>query len=77
MKLQELNVNELKTINGGGLFGSDDSANQGGLGGALNIGNLLSYSNETRDGDEASRTTFSLGNGIGGNLAGIFDSMTS
>ncbi|MDO7743990.1 MAG: hypothetical protein MUP99_09460, partial [Pedobacter sp.] len=65
MKLQELNQNEMTEINGGGLFGNSDSASQGGLNGALSIGNLLSFSNETQDGDESSKSSFSLGNGIG------------
>lgn len=77
MKLQELNVNEMKEINGGGLFGSNDSANAGGIGGALSIGNLLSFSSSSQDGDESSSSSFSLGNNIGGNLAGIFDSISS
>jgi len=77
MKMQELNLTELKEINGGGLFGNSDSSSSGGLGGALNIGNLLSFSNTTTDGDESSSTSFSLGNNIGGSLAGIFDSLRS
>jgi len=77
MKMQELNLNEMKEINGGGLFGSGDSASTGGLGGALSIGNLLSFSNSTQDGDESSSSSFSLGNGIGGNLTSIFDSLNS
>ncbi|RZK57772.1 MAG: hypothetical protein EOO87_02045 [Pedobacter sp.] len=77
MKMQELNLTELKEINGGGLFGNSDSSSSGGLGGVLNIGNLLSFSNTTTDGDESSSTQFSLGNNIGGSLAGIFDSLRS
>ncbi|WP_316800735.1 hypothetical protein [Pedobacter frigidisoli] len=77
MKMQELNLNEMKEINGGGIFGNNDSASSGGLGGALNIGNLLSFSNSTQDGDESSSTSFSLGNNIGGSEAGIFDSLKS
>lgn len=77
MKMQELNLNEMKEINGGGIFGNSDSASSGGLGGALSIGNLLSFSNSTQDGDESSSTSFSLGNNIGGSLAGIFDSLKS
>ena len=72
MKLQELNQNEMTEINGGGLFGNSDSASQGGLTGSLGIGNLLSFSNETEDGDKSS---FSLGNGIGLDLGGIFNSL--
>ena len=77
MKMQELNLNEMKEINGGGILGNNDSASSGGLGGALNIGNLLSFSNSTQDGDESSSTSFSLGNNIGGSLAGLFDSLRS
>ena len=77
MKMQELNLNEMKEINGGGILGNNDSASSGGLGGALNIGNLFSFSNSTQDGDESSSTSFSLGNNIGGSLAGIFDSLRS
>ncbi|GAA3970999.1 hypothetical protein GCM10022246_24390 [Pedobacter ginsengiterrae] len=77
MKMQELNLNEMKEINGGGIFGNNDSASSGGLGGSLGIGNLLSFSNSTQDGDESSNTSFSLGNNIGGSLAGIFDSLKS
>lgn len=75
--MQELNLNEMKEINGGGLFGNNDAASSGGLGGALNIGNLLSFSSSSQDGDESSSTSFSLGNNIGGSLAGIFDSLKS
>jgi bacteriocin-like protein len=77
MKFQELNAKELTEINGGGLFGGNDSASSSGLGGALNIGNLLSFSNQTQDGDESSSTQFSLGNNIGGSLAGLFESIRS
>ncbi|PWS27805.1 hypothetical protein DHW03_09520 [Pedobacter yonginense] len=75
MKMQELNLNEMKEINGGGLFGSNDSASSSGLGGALGIGNLLSFSTASKDGDEASASSLSIGNNIGGSLAGIFDSI--
>ena len=77
MKLQELNLNEMKEINGGGLLGGNDSANSGGLLGSIGIGNLLSFSNETQDGDESSKTSVSLGNNIGGSLQGLFQSLTS
>ncbi|RYY35339.1 MAG: bacteriocin [Sphingobacteriaceae bacterium] len=76
MKTQELNEKELKEINGGGLFGGNDSHNEGGLGGALGIGNLLSFSSSSKDGDESSSSSFSLGNGINLDLAGITKSMT-
>ncbi|WP_442589842.1 hypothetical protein ACSBL2_01145 [Pedobacter sp. AW31-3R] len=75
MNLQELNQNEMTEINGGGLFGNSDSASQGGLTGSLGIGNLLSFSNETTDGDESSSSSFSLGNGINLDLGGIFNSL--
>lgn len=61
----------MKQINGGGIFGDNYSENSGGLGGALNIGNLLSFSSSSRDGDESSSTSFSLGSNIGGSLAGM------
>lgn len=75
MKTQELNAKELMEINGGGLFGGD-SSNSGGLAGGLGIGNLLSFSNVTKDGDEASATSFSLGNDIGGSIESLFKSIT-
>ncbi|WP_443943430.1 hypothetical protein ACJVDH_10900 [Pedobacter sp. AW1-32] len=77
MKMQELNVTELREINGGGLFGSSNSSNSGGLGGALGIGNLLTFHTSSTDGDESSESTLSLGNNITGSLAGLFDSLTS
>lgn len=77
MKLQELNLNEMKDINGGGLFGNNDSSNSGGLVGNLGIGNLLSFQSQTQDGDEASASAFSLGDNINLNLGGVFDSLKS
>ncbi len=77
MKLQELNLDEMRTVNGGGLFGNNDSSNSGGLLGSLGIGNLLSFQSHTKDGDEESTTSFSLGNDITTNLGGIFDAMKS
>jgi len=76
MKMQELNLTEMKEINGGGLFGSNDSANSSGLGGGLGIGNLLSFSTASKDGDEASASNLSIGNNIGGSLAGLFESLS-
>lgn len=76
MKLQELNANELTQINGGGLFNSD-SASSSGLTGGLGIGNLLSIQTYSKDGDEESASSFSLGNGIDLNLGGMFDSLNS
>ncbi|RYY35340.1 MAG: hypothetical protein EOP46_10365 [Sphingobacteriaceae bacterium] len=76
MKMQELNSTELKAINGGGLFGGNDSQSESGLGGALGIGNLLSFSSSSKDGDESSSSSFSLGNGINLDLAGIFKNIS-
>lgn len=75
MKLQELNMMELKETNGG-FLGNNDSSSSGGLGLGLGIDNLLSFSNETHDGDESSKTSLSIGNGIGASLDGIFKSIT-
>jgi len=75
MKMQELNLNEMKAINGGSLFGNNDSSNSGGLFGALGIGNLLSYESSSQDGDESTHSSGSIGNGINLDLGGIFDSM--
>jgi hypothetical protein len=75
MKIQELNLNEMREINGGGLLGNNDSASSGGIGGGLGIGNLLSFSTASKDGDEASASSLSIGNDIGGSLAGLFDSI--
>jgi len=77
MKVQELNLTEMKEINGGGLFGGNDSANSGGLLGSIGIGNLLSFQTASQDGDEASASSLSIGNNIGGSLAGLFDSLNS
>lgn len=77
MKLQELNHNEMTEINGGGLFGNSDSSNSGSLLGSLGIGNLLSFSTETTDGDETTKSSFSLGNGINLDLGGLFESLRS
>ncbi len=77
MKMQELNERELKEINGGGLLGGNDSASENGLGSSLGIGNLLSFSNSSQDGDESSSSSFSLGNGINLDLVGIAKKITS
>ncbi len=77
MKMQELNQNELKSVNGGGLFSNDDSSNSGGILGTIGIGNLLSYENASQDGDEATWNSGSIGNGINLNLGGMFDNMRS
>ena len=75
MRMQELNLNEMKTINGGGLFGNNDSSNSGGLLGSIGIGNLLSYETSSQDGDESTHSSGSIGNGINLDLGGIFNSM--
>lgn len=71
MKLQELNHEEMKGINGGllGLGNSNDSQSSGGLFGALGI----NFSNESVDDDGSSeKTNF----GLGLDLGGIFNSIT-
>lgn len=77
MKVHELNNQELLETNGGFLFGGNDSSSSGGLGLGLGIDNLLSFSSESHDGDESSKTSFSLGNGIGAALEGLFSSKNS
>jgi len=77
MKLQELNQEELNAINGGGLFDSNDSASNSGILGSIGIGNLLSFQSASQDGDEASASSTSIGNGINLNLGGIFNSLRS
>ncbi|EDM37715.1 hypothetical protein PBAL39_14859 [Pedobacter sp. BAL39] len=77
MKFQELNQNEMTEINGGGLFGNSDSSNSGGLLGNIGIGNLLSFSTTSQDGDESTSSSFSLGNGISLDLGGVFNSLSS
>jgi bacteriocin-like protein len=78
MKMQELNHTELQEVNGGallgGLLGGDNStsSSQGGILGSLGIGNLLSYQSASKNGDQATATSFSLGNDITSSLGGIF-----
>lgn len=74
--IQELNVRELIEINGGAIFGTDNSSSENGFG-SLKIADLLSFSNETRDGDEHTSTSGSIGNGINVDLGGMFKNMTS
>ncbi|GAB3924109.1 hypothetical protein [Mucilaginibacter myungsuensis] len=74
MKTQELKNAELKEVNGGGLF--DDSASNSGVAGSLGIGNLLSFSQASQDGDEAQASNFSAGNGIGLDLGSVFSKIT-
>jgi hypothetical protein len=76
MKTQELNLNEMREINGGSLLGSGDSSSNSGLGGALGIGNLLSFSQASQDGDDRQASSFSLGNGINLDAIGILNQMT-
>ena len=77
MKMQELNLNEMKSINGGGLFSSNDSSNSSGILGSIGIGNLLSYESSSHDGDEATYSSGSIGNNITADLGGLFNNMTS
>ena len=73
MKMQELNNTELREVNGGSIFGGNDSSSsESGLLGNLGIGNLLSYQTASKNGDQASASSFSLGNGITSSLGGIF-----
>ncbi|RYU91976.1 hypothetical protein EWM62_00605 [Mucilaginibacter terrigena] len=79
MKMQELNNAELQEVNGGSIFGGNDSSSSSnsGLIGNLGIGNLLSFSSTSKDGDESRSTSFSLGNDITSNLGGIFNQLSS
>jgi hypothetical protein len=73
MKMQELNNTELRSVNGGSIFGGNDSSSsESGLLGDLGVGNLLSYQTASKNGDQASASSFSLGNGISSSLGGIF-----
>jgi len=76
MKPQELSKEELKETNGGSLLGGNDSSSDSAFGGSLGIGNLLSGSNSSTDGDESSQSSFSAGNGINLDLAGIAKKIT-
>jgi len=76
MKTQELSKEELREINGGGLLGGNDSASDSAFGGSLGIGNLLSTSSSSQDGDESSSSSFSAGNGINFDLAGVTKKIT-
>lgn len=77
MKLQELNQEELNAINGGGLFDNSDSSSNGGILGNVGIGNLLSTQSYSKDGDEESSSSTSIGNGINLDLGGVFNSLRS
>lgn len=70
MKTQELNVNELKAINGGAILGGDGSSSN--LMASLGIGNLLSFQQSSQDGDEMQALSFSLGNSINLDLGSMF-----
>jgi len=76
MKTQELSKEELREINGGGLLGGNDSASDSAFDGSLGIGNLLSTSSSSQDGDESSSSSFSAGNGINLDIAGIAKKIT-
>jgi hypothetical protein len=72
MKLQELNHEEAREINGGllGLFGNNDSQSSGGLVGGLGI----NFSNESKDSDGSfDKSSF----GLNLDLGGIFNSVNS
>lgn len=76
MKTQELNLNELREVNGGSLLGSGDSSSNSGLTGMLGIGNLLSFSQASQNGDDKQASSFSLGNGINLDLGSMFSQLT-
>ncbi|OOQ58761.1 hypothetical protein [Mucilaginibacter pedocola] len=79
MKMQELNNAELLEVNGGSIFGGNDSSStsNSGLLGNLGIGNLLSFQTASQDGDESSASSLSIGNGITSSLGGIFGQTSS
>ncbi len=77
MKMQELNLDEMKAVNGGGLFSNNDSSNAGGLSGTIGIGNLLSYESYTKDGDEETWSSGSVGNDLSIDLGSMFNSLRS
>ncbi|TDE16472.1 hypothetical protein [Dyadobacter psychrotolerans] len=71
MKLQELNLAEMREINGGLLgLGNNDSQSSGGLFGGLGI----NFSHESVDDDGSSeKTSF----GLNLDLGGIFNSLSN
>lgn len=75
-KPAELNAEELKEVNGGGILGGDDSASSNGVAGALGVNNLLSFDQASQDGDEAQASSFSAGNGINLDLGSAFNKIT-
>lgn len=76
MKTQDLNIKEMKEINGGSLLSQGDSSSNSGIGGMLGIGNLASFQQASQNGDDRQASAFSLGNGINLDAAGILDQMT-
>jgi hypothetical protein len=76
MKTTKLKAAELKEINGGSILNSGDSSSSSGLGAALGIDNLASFSQSSQDGDDSQSSSFSAGNGISTDLASIANKMT-
>lgn len=77
MKLQELNLNEMKEINGGGLFGNNDSSSSGDLLGNIGIGQLISIQTYSKDGDKETASSFSVGKDINLDLGGMLSNWNS
>lgn len=67
--MKTLSKQELTETNGG----NSTSASQNGLAGALGIGNLVSFGTASQNGDQASASQFSLGNGIAADLGSILN----
>lgn len=72
MKLQELNSEEMKEINGG-----SDSLISGNLLGNIAIDQLVSVEIHTKDGDRETSTKFAVGKDINLNLGGMVNQVTS
>lgn len=66
---KKMSQEELEATNGG----NSTSASQGGLTGGLGIGNLVSGSSASQNGDQAKASEFSIGNDITGDLGSILD----
>jgi bacteriocin-like protein len=66
---KELSEKELQETNGG----NSTSASQSGLLGSFGIDNLASGSSSSHNGDQSKSSSFSIGNGITGDLGGILD----
>jgi bacteriocin-like protein len=78
MKMQEMNYTELQEVNGGSIFGGNDSSSSNsGLLGGLGIDNLLSFQSASQNGDQSKASSFTLGNGITSSLGGIFGNSSS